>query len=387
MAKSNQSISAKLAEERRRKVLQLENEINETKKKNKQQAILLKQKEKDSQKITQLQNDISAMKQKKVKLIRTMKNESEDFRRWKLNREREITMLKEKDRKRQHEMIKKDMLFKKQSNVLKRKIEESMAVNKRLKEALEKHQKAQANRKKTTIVNGKLDHIAIWIDQELDIIISVIDAKQSLEQLIEDRGDLNIKLNNLKKNKFADKNEVENIQEEVEMRNAQIADLREKIDAFDVEAKTKTICDGMQSMPEARTALKHLFHSISELRTEYITCLTKFNDLKLNVDANEEKLLTTENQLKQQIESLKAEKNLCEKEYEEKIATLLGVLNNKANKNDENNMVKIKEDAFETLREKLEAKTMEVEELKNMLDKKKPKSALERVIENNNEKM
>lgn len=349
-------ISSKLAEDRRKRVQQLEQEITEMKRKNKHQAQLLKQREKDVQKIVALQSDIQAMKEKKVKLIRTMKMESEDFRQWKLIREKEIVQLREKDRKRDAEMVKKDRLHEKQQNVLKRKVAEAVAVNKRLKDAMEKHQKAQASRlKKPTSANAKVaaENVANWMEQELEILISVIDAKQMLEHLIQERAETNLRLVKMKRSK-RDGNtaEIETMQEDIQVRNAQIADLQEKIKSTNIEAKTKTILEGLNNMPEARSALRYLFSSITDMRVDFLGTLNANQELK---DARD----TAERSVKQKdgtLEELQRKLNQTEKDYEEKIAVLLRELQKAGGLDGERNTDgdRIREDEMERLREKLE---------------------------------
>lgn len=126
-----ENTSAKLAEERRKRLQALEQAIAEMKRKNTQQAKLLKIREKETQKIKNLHCEIQAMKESKVKLIRAMRSESENFRQFKLMREKEVMQLRNKDRKMQNEMARKEALHNKQRNVLKRKCEEAMAINKR----------------------------------------------------------------------------------------------------------------------------------------------------------------------------------------------------------------------------------------------------------------
>lgn len=126
-----ENASAKLAEERRKRLQILEQEISEMKRKNIQQAKLLKIREKETQKIRNLNSEIQAMKESKVKLIRAMRSEAENFRQFKMMREKELMQLRNKDRKMQNEMARKEALHNKQRNVLKRKCEEAMAINKR----------------------------------------------------------------------------------------------------------------------------------------------------------------------------------------------------------------------------------------------------------------
>lgn len=62
-----------------------------------------------------------------------MREESEKFRKWKADNERAMLRLRNEDRKRATAMAKMESLHAKQQNVLKRKMEEAVAVNKRLK--------------------------------------------------------------------------------------------------------------------------------------------------------------------------------------------------------------------------------------------------------------
>ena len=66
-----------------------------------------------------------------------MEEDAERFRQWKQQKDKEVIQLKERDRKRQYELLKLERNFQKQSNVLRRKTEEAAAANKRLKDALQ----------------------------------------------------------------------------------------------------------------------------------------------------------------------------------------------------------------------------------------------------------
>lgn len=126
-------ISSKLSEQRRKRVKELEVQIGELTKKVTEQARLIKLKEKDEQKIKQLNQEIQVMKTNKVKLIKTMQAEEQRFRAWKQQRERDLMKLKDQDRKRQNQIVKMETMHHKQQIVLKRKVEEAIAINKRLK--------------------------------------------------------------------------------------------------------------------------------------------------------------------------------------------------------------------------------------------------------------
>lgn len=219
----------KLAEHRRKQVQELETRIVELKKKVQEQARLIKLKEKDELKIKQLNSEILQMKQTRVKLIRAMKQESEQFRSWRLQKEREMHKLKEQDRKRQNQMLKMETMHSRQQNVLKRKVEEVAAVNKRLKEALAVRKAAQEMRK-----TGKVEKVGNWIQQELEVYINIMQAQATLQSLMDDRANLNEQLTHLKAHpELSDAQQIGQLEEDIELRSIQIADLQQKILDFD----------------------------------------------------------------------------------------------------------------------------------------------------------
>ena len=84
-------------------------------------------------------SEIHSMKAQRVKLVRQMREENEKFRSWRQQKEREVSRLREQDRKRQGQLQRMEVLHAKQQHVLRRKMEEAVSVNKRLKEALSLH--------------------------------------------------------------------------------------------------------------------------------------------------------------------------------------------------------------------------------------------------------
>lgn len=362
------NVSAKLAEERRRRVLALEQEIAEMKKKNLQQAQILKHREQQIGKIDSLQKEIHEMKSQKVQLIRNMKTESERFRQWKLQREKELTQLKAKDRKLANEMARKDLLHDKQKNILRRRVDESLMTIKRLKDTLEKGKNAKRPNKQQ---NGKVDHIKGWLDEEVEMILSVIDAKQSLDQLIEDRSVMNLQLNRLKKQfeiTDAEQSEMATLQEDIEMRNAQISDLRDKIATSNIEKNVQNVCDSIHSMPEMKAAIKYLFNRICDFRTEFVSNLTKLQDLRSSNELAEMKRANMDDEQKKEIQNLIEQKHEIEKDYEEKISILLRQLNSSGERNSA--VDQIQEETLENLRMKNEQLESQIKELINDLAKR-----------------
>lgn len=346
-------ISAKLAEERRKRVQQLEAEIADVKKKNKQQAQMLKQREKDGEKIVKLNSEILEMKQWKVRLIRKMKSESEEFRQWRMLREKELVQLRAKDRKMQTEVARKDALHEKQRNVLKRKVEEATSANKRLKEALLK----QKNSKSSKVNMG--GNVSTWLNEEMEVISSLVDLKQSFEQLVEVRATLNERLRKMKREHSKDSEQMKSLKEEIEMRSAQIADINSKISENNLEAKTKSIYENLQTMPEARSIVKYLVNNVVELRSNTNSYFSQMRDAKHTLEVCEESKQQVESDWKQKYDTAVQQRILNEKESEEKMAVLLQALSSKGSYSDDDKKV------ITLMEEELARKNEEIELLRS----------------------
>lgn len=263
-------------------------------KKNLQQAKMLKMREKDSIRITNLNKEIQDMKAKKVKLVREMRSENETFKTWKLKREKEICQLKEKDRKRQNDMVRMENLHNKQQNVLKRKVEEANAVNKRLKDVLDK-QKTVQNHKKSS---ANVDQIATFVDQELDVILSVVDAQVSLNTIMDDRSILYQRLDHLKNEPSSNPKQILLLEEDLALRNAQITDLQQKIVSSKLDSKIKALEEPLNSTDKAKAGFRHVLQLIQEMRKEVYLKENKLEDVKHNIEVIEDKCCLLEQKLK-----------------------------------------------------------------------------------------
>lgn len=117
---------------------ELEKKIAELSRKCLEQNKIIKSKEKSDVQIKNLHNEIVSLKQTKVKLIRNMRSETDKFNKWKKSKEQEFMRLKSQDRKRLAQMTKLKSENEKQKNTFRRKLEESQAIQKRLKVRLTK---------------------------------------------------------------------------------------------------------------------------------------------------------------------------------------------------------------------------------------------------------
>ena len=135
--------NSKLSEQRRKRIQELEGEMSNLRKKVIEQQRMIKLNEKNEQKLKTLGAEIYNMKQAKVRLIRQMKEEAEKVRSWKIQKEKEVNKLKQAERKQQVQITKMTNLNTKQQNVLRRKMEEACAANKRLKDVIDKQKAAK----------------------------------------------------------------------------------------------------------------------------------------------------------------------------------------------------------------------------------------------------
>ncbi|XP_014603835.1 PREDICTED: chromosome-associated kinesin KIF4 [Polistes canadensis] len=295
--------SSKLAESRRKKVKELEKKISELTQKCLEQSKTLKAKEKLQQQIKNLTNEIQSLKQIRVKLVRQMRSDADKFAEWKRTREKELYKLKELDRKRANQLVRLQMQHNKQQNVFKRKMEEAYAANKRLKDALEVQKKASKRREKA--FNNKND-IQSWVRQEVDILSSTVDAESALQRLINDREYLKSQLEDLKNDSNDHETEVAELTEFFTLRNTQIQDLQQKINEANEENRANIRMNTIQSISDAKVAIKCLFDVTSEDRKKF---MEQYTTLQTNLDECRQR----EERLKQELQMYKNQLNDTEK--------------------------------------------------------------------------
>ncbi|XP_063706731.1 chromosome-associated kinesin KIF4 [Culicoides brevitarsis] len=380
---------AKLAEERRKKVQELEGKIEVLRKKCQQQEKLLKLKAKDGERVKLLDREIKEMKTSKVKLIRQMRLESDQFRQWRLSKEREITKMKEVDQKRKLELIRKESMHQKQQNVLRRKMEEAIATSKRLKEALDKQSSARAQK------NSKNTNIQQNLINELLVIHSIVDAKMSVKSLMDDRATLNARLLQIKKHPKENAAEIQSIQQQIELRSAQISDLQTQVISMDIDAKIKEIGDQISNMADYKMAYNSLMKQSITDRENYIQYKLEMDELRVHAEQLEEDSKAQKDLLRQQELKYEQRINDMQKHYEEKMSWVLreiDVLKKKESLNDtfviesEKGFGEAMADTMEQLRNELESYKQKCADLEAQLENKakpapKQKKSVSRVYE------
>ncbi|XP_071860404.1 kinesin-like protein 3A [Bombus fervidus] len=304
---------SKLAENRRKKVQELEKKITELRRKISEQDRIVKTKEKQDQQIRNLSNEMHVLKQTRIKLIRQMRNESDRFTKWKESKEKELNRLKNQNRKQMNEVTRLKLWHSKQETVFKRKMEEAFAVNKRLKEALDLQKRVRKEK-----MNTNTDKIQNWLTQEIEISVSTIDAEYSLEKLMQDRASLACMLEKFQNDDDVNGTKIAELTEFLDLRNTQITDLQQKIVESDQESRAHTRWQKVHTMEGAKIALELLFKHVTESRRKQCVKEYEYNELQgkyelLQARLNEYRVKEKERRMSKQL-ALNDTHNI--KEYE-----------------------------------------------------------------------
>lgn len=171
---------------------------------------------------------------------------------------------------------------------------------------------------KTVVVQSYLEH-------EITLITSTIDAKITMHNLMKDRGILNERLINLQStvNKTEQlEEEIKQLEEDLEMRNVQIGDLRAKVIQTDLESKIKQIPENFTSIPELRIAMAYILRAIVSGREDFTNVKMKAEDLRHNYEQSEERIEILSEQVEKMEQEHEFEKNKMERDFETKLTYL-----------------------------------------------------------------
>lgn len=143
--------------------------------------------------------------------------------------------------------------------------------------------------------------------QELEILLSTVDAENSLQKLISDRNFLKCQLEELKNDSNVDKTELAELNEFLTLRNTQIQDLQQKINEANEGIKINSLCvheyyaylyiyiilfienraniriNTIQTMADAKVAIKFLFDVTAEDRKKLMVGLLYYNNLTIYI--------------------------------------------------------------------------------------------------------
>ncbi|RLN97974.1 hypothetical protein BBJ28_00005606, partial [Nothophytophthora sp. Chile5] len=151
-----------------------------------------------SLKISTLQQEITAMKRQKAALQRKLKEEAQQHRKDKREQELKILQLKRQQQHKKYELQKLTALHSKQNNVLKRKTEEVVTANKRVRTLQHQHQQLQkmqrpkperrADSPGVPVSDGQvLETIMTLLRQTIETQVTISGAKNVLQLDLEER--------------------------------------------------------------------------------------------------------------------------------------------------------------------------------------------------------
>lgn len=78
-------------------------------------------------------------------------------------------------------------------------------------------------------MNTNTDKIRDWLIQEIEVLVSTIDAEYSLEKIMQDRASLVCMIEELQNSNDVNETKIAELNEFLALRNAQITDLQQKI--------------------------------------------------------------------------------------------------------------------------------------------------------------
>ncbi|KAM4663044.1 chromosome-associated kinesin KIF4A isoform 1-T2 [Discoglossus pictus] len=350
---------AKLSERRRKRLQELEGQMADLKKKLNEQSKLLKIRESTEKTVSKLNVEIQAMKAQRVQLMRQMKDDADKFRTWKQQKTKEVIQLKEKDRKRQYELLKLERDFQKQANVLRRKTEEAATANKRLKEALLRQKEVMDRRKdaQSKGMEGAAARVRNWLSNEVEVLVSTEEAQRHLNDLLEDRKILAQDIAQLKQKKDAGERipakirrrtytvaelenlddtdssvtkQIESLETEMELRSAQIADLQQKLlDADNEDERSKQRWETVSNLVEAKCALKYLMGELVSSKVDVSKLESSLKQNKAHTADLQRTIFEERNQMAEMETMHQSELMQLEQQHQEKILYLLSQLHQK----------------------------------------------------------
>lgn len=312
---------SKINMDRKHKISDLEKQMDDYRKKISQLEKSKKLADQDRKRVEDLTREIQELRTTRIQLIKQQRKDADSYKKWERTKTLEIAYLQEKERKHKNDMKRMERLHEKQQTVLKRKVEEAKGINKRLQDAMDKSRKI-ASMRASSVKPQNNDVIQTYMDHELELLMSSVDAKIAMQSLMNDRGTLNGRLINLKSvvNKTLElESEIKQLEQDLDVRNSQITDMRQKVMQTDLESKIKAIPDNFKTPVELRSAMSYMIRAIIEMRDNFTNTKTKAEDLKLAYETSEERI----EQLSQQIETEREEMNKrmekMETDFEEKL--------------------------------------------------------------------
>lgn len=182
----------------KQKLADLETKHQTLKKNQTEQDRLIRIKKRDVAGMDRLKQEIQGLKQSRVKLMRRIKEEGDEFRKWKQSKERELKQMKKQETKQRYKYMVLERQHERQQRVLQRKQEEASLAQKRLRDVLNKQKQAANLRNDVTGTGlGKSAEemrtaFKEWLGDQLQVSKHLRSARKALRAEVETRKSLPI---------------------------------------------------------------------------------------------------------------------------------------------------------------------------------------------------
>ncbi|KAF8566016.1 hypothetical protein P879_06552 [Paragonimus westermani] len=276
---------------------------------------LRKAKEARESECMRLRNEIQTLKVSMVRTAKQLKDESAVYRRWRMEKDRQVRQLQEHERRLQSEISQMSSVHERQQAVLKRRVEAAAATERRLKEMLllqrDRRNERQKNENVANLSNRDFAaRVRSWVTADLDMQVGMGEARHHLGQLIESRRTLCEQLRTMEASLAVETEaerreqraaEVARLTHSIESQTQQITDLQQKLlDAGDRIAADQTISVGssdqtissrlaqLHNIQEARIALRYLFKEAVSSKVNSLVAESRVADMEIQLESKEQ---------------------------------------------------------------------------------------------------
>lgn len=374
----------KVAEQRRKRIQELEENVNKLHKTVKEQSRLIKLKEDAERSAKKLQQEIVNMKQARVQLMKRMKEESERHRRQQTERIREVRALRIREQQQSAQMARMERQNQLRINVLQRRMEEAVAAKNRLEAAQRRRLENRAN---GNGFDSMASRIKSWLRSELLVVSESKKLEQHLTSLIEERKAIAIETHAVEKQlKNPDMAEdraecnlrLQDLKCSLQKHSEKIAEIQQKILDVEPERHIKNLASNVTDIIESRVIITSLFEMlVSENMTAY-TATTKLSEQEHALDETRKEIERLEAMLQRAERDFDMRLTDLNKQHQEEKLVLL--------KHSANTTLQSNPDMDASLVEKLQSQVQELSRLQYVHDELKKKTeeveALEMALAN-----
>ncbi|XP_054920193.1 chromosome-associated kinesin KIF4A [Dermacentor andersoni] len=374
----------KVAEQRRKRIQELEDRVSQLHKKVEEQSRMIRLKEDAERSAKKLQQEITNMKQARVQLMKRMKEESERHRRQQTERNREVRALKVREQQQSVQMARMARQNELRINVLQRRVEEALAAKNRLEAAQRRRLENRANGHGFDSMAAR---VKSWLRSELLVVSESKKLEQHLTSLIEERKAIAIETHMVEKQlKDPDMAEheaecnarLQELKRSLQEHNDKIAEIQRKILDVEPERHIKNLASNVTDIVESRVIATSLFEMlVSENMTAYMVT-SKLSEKERALDERQKQIERLEAMVQQMERDFDMRLTDLNKQHQEEKLVLL--------KHSANTTLQSNPDMDASLVEKLQSQVLELSRLQYVHDELKRKTeeveTLERALAN-----